>query len=157
MFSVDRNVRFVVVLFFSMTLGAAALRWMEAPPREWPERTLMMAATNEHFEDLTIELAPADSAFTTDAYDCVIAANGEAVWQPFQSNLRMLILVDKTGGLSKLQAENVLKVLGNMSIHGQLALSRVFIDPASDPRLNPHAPSAAHDLLSLLVRKGVIR
>lgn len=156
MFPVDRNVRFVVVLFFSMTLGAAALRWMEAPPREWPERTLMMASTNERFEDLTIELAPADAVFTADAYDCVIAANGEAVWQPFQPNLRMLILVDG-GGLSKLQAENVLKVLGNMSIHGQLALSRVSIDPNSDPRLNPHAPSAAHDLLSLLIRKGVIR
>ncbi|MBL8878107.1 MAG: hypothetical protein JNG88_03215, partial [Phycisphaerales bacterium] len=72
MFPVDRNVRFVVTLFFAMTLGAAALRWLEAPPQRWGANTLMMAESNMRFDDLTFEIIPVGDAIMSDAFDCVL-------------------------------------------------------------------------------------
>lgn len=163
MFPVDRNVRFVVTLFFAMTLGAATLRWMEAPPRQWSKNTLLMAESNETYNDLTIEVIPAaQDDGDHSSYDCVIPPDERVkpAWfepRPANLNLRMLVLDDGSGSLTKYQAENVLKVLGNMRLHGQLTFENVYLDPDSDPRLNPSAPGAAQDLLALLVRKDVVR
>lgn len=162
MFPVDRNVRFVVTLFFAMTLGAAALRWLEAPPQRWGANTLMMAESAERFDDLTFEVVPTGAAVMRDAFDCVIpplpTSSEEAKCDSRGlRNFRIAILQDESGALTPYQVENILKVLGNLHLHGQISLENVFIDPNCDPRLNAEAPQAAHELLALLARKGIAR
>ncbi len=54
------------------------------------------------------------------------------------------------------QCRTLLAVFGVMTQRHGLDLERVWLDPASDARLHPELPAAAHRLVALLVRKGIV-
>jgi hypothetical protein len=47
-------------------------------------------------------------------------------------------------------------VFGSMTQRHGLDLRRVWLHPASDARLHPELPPAAHELCNLLVRKSIV-
>jgi hypothetical protein len=151
-----RNTKIVAMLIGSMTIGAAALLWLEPPTPGWSSATLLMAESVRPIEDVQIDYVEPGSAEGPAAYDCVIAPSGQCTWRPQGPQVRMAVIGAESGRMTREQAEKVLAVFGSLSQRHGLDLERVWLHPASDARLHPELPAPAHDLCDLLVRKGII-
>ena len=153
MTTLDRNTKVLAALIAAMTFGAAFLLWLEPPAPGWSSSTLLMAESTSAVSEVRIECAT-DAAAVGQA-DCVVLPDGTCRWQPRGEQITLLVLADE-GGLSDQQALTLLAVLGTLAERHGLDLKNVWLHPASDARLHPELPLAAHDLCRLLVRKGII-
>jgi hypothetical protein len=151
-----RNTRVVAILIVSMTLGAAALLWLEPPTPGWSSSTLLMAETVRGLEEVRIDFTGLGDGLNTGDYDCVVKPDGECEWRPRGSHISMLVVGSDDDAMPATQARTLLAVLGSMSQRHGLDLGGVWLHPLSDARLHPELPRSAHDLCDLLVRKGII-
>lgn len=151
-----RNTRIVAFLIASMTLGAAFLLWLEPATPGWSSGALLMAESARAVEDVRIDYAEDLDAIDPRAFDCVIYPDGRCDWNPRDARIRLLVLASEPQGMTPAQAEKLLAVFGSMTQRHGLDLRRVWLHPASDARLHPELPAAAHDLCDLLVRKGIV-
>ncbi len=156
MTSCDRNTKVVALLIASMTLGAVVLLWAEPPTPGWSSGTLLMAESAQPVREVRIEYTDSEKIAETGPWDCIIRPDGQCVWQPGGEKIRVLIDGDGEARLSEAQARTLLAVFGSLTQRHGLDLHRVWLHPASDARLHPELPPAAHDLCRLLVRKGII-
>jgi hypothetical protein len=151
-----RNTTIVAFLFGAMTLGAAILLWFEPPTPGWSSSALLMAESGRGVEELRIDYAGSGSTVEPGVYDCVVYPDGRCDWRPRGAQVRLLVSGLGQQGLAPAQAEKLLAVFGSLTQRHGLDLERVWLHPASDARLHPELPVAAHDLCDLLVRKGII-
>ena len=151
-----RNTKIVAALVASMTVGAAALLWLEPPTPGWASATLLMAESGRAIEEVRIDFAASGTLGDPSGYDCAVYPSGECDWRPRGARIRLLVAGSGPQGLPSAQAEKLLAVFGSMTQRHGLNLERVWLHPASDARLHPELPVAAHDLCDLLVRKGIV-
>jgi hypothetical protein len=139
-----------------MTLGAAALLWLEPPTPGWSPATLLLAESVRAVEAVQIEYAAPNAGVDPATYDCTVLPSGECAWRPSGPQIRLAVIGSEAQRLSEAQAETLLAVFGAMTQRHGLDLNRVWLHPASDARLHPELPAQAHDLCDLLVRKGIV-
>jgi hypothetical protein len=151
-----RNTKVVAFLIGSMTLGAAVLLGLEPPTRGWSATTLLMAERVRAIEDVQVQYADPDAVVDPNAYDCVVWPSGECQWQPHGPRICLAVMGSGSQPLPHTQAETLLAVFGSMTQRHGLDLRRVWLHPASDARLHPELPPAAHELCNLLVRKSIV-
>ncbi len=152
-----RNPKVVAWLILSMTAGAAALLWLEAPTRGWSAPTPLMAERGRLVQTLLIEFACDDEPVATREFDGVILPDGRCDWRPRGPQIRLLVIGSRTEKLAAPAARTLLALLGSLQRERGLDLRRVRLHPESDSLLNPRLPPASHDLRSLLLRKAIIQ
>lgn len=152
-----RNTKIVAFLIGSMTIGAAFLLWLEPPVRGWSSGTLLMAESVPAIEDVRVEYVDTEDATAgISGYDCVVLPDGACEWRPSGTRIRLAVIGRAGQPLPEAQSRTLLAVFGSMAQRHGLDLERVWLDPASDARLHPELPAAAHGLVELLVRKGIV-
>lgn len=145
-----RNTKVVACLIGSLTLGAGLLLTLEPPGRAWSQPPLL-AAQSAQVRDIVVHVAPEGTDLSN--YDCVIFPDRAPLWRTAGRVMRVGVLCEGDTPLTTQQAQDLLAVLGAAGA-GQHA--RVAIDPASDVREGSGRGAAAHDLLALLERKGLL-
>ncbi len=150
-----RNAMIVASLIGSMTIGATLLLWLEPPMPGWASNTLLMAESSRNVAEVQIDYvaAPADRDF----FDCIIGPDGQCIWEPRSSHVRVAVIATNAPTLPQAQAETLLAVFGTLEQRHGLDLAQVWLHPASDARLHPELSEQAHDLCQLLLRKGIVR
>jgi hypothetical protein len=151
-----RNTKIVALLIGSMTFGAAVLLWLEPPTHGWSSGTLLMAESVAAVEEVRIEYVGDEAAGRAAAYDCLILPDGTCAWRPSGPRVRLAVVGAHDGPLPEAQCRTLLAVFGVLTQRHGLDLEQVWLDPASDARLHPELPAAAHTLVELLVRKGIV-
>lgn len=152
----SRNIKVVAALIASMTVGGAVLLLLESPRPRWTSGALLTAEQALQIEDVSIALLEAGREDAWDAFDCVILPSGECRWQPRGPNIQLAVVASEGDTLPDVQARRLLEAIASMNQVNGLALSRVRVDPNSDPRVHSDLPPLAHDLLALLLRKSVV-
>ena len=151
-----RNTKVVAILVLSMTVGAAALFWLEPATPGWGQSNLLMAETDRGLQEVRVDFASFDDKFNGDDYDCVVLPDGECEWRPRGSRISLLVVGADAESMPTDQARTLLAVFGSMNQRHGLDLGGVWLNPVSDARLHPELPGPAHDLCDLLVRKSII-
>jgi len=151
-----RNTKVVAFLIGSMTVGAAVLLWLEPPTEGWSATTLLMAERVPAIEDVQVQYAEQGAGLDPNAYDCVVWPSGDCRWKPRGSRICLAVMGSDAEQLPQPQAEKLLAAFGSMTQRHGVDLRRVWLHPASDARLHPELPPAAHDLCDLLIRKGIV-
>lgn len=154
-----RNMKVVVALVISLTLGAAVLRWLETPTPGWAASggdPTLTAQNGRQIESVLVEYLPPGAAADTSAYDCIILPDGQTVWRPQSSRVRLLVEGTATAQLDEAQLRAVMSALGSMNQLYGLDLRHVELAAASDERSHKDLPSQAGDLWKLLVLKGIV-
>jgi hypothetical protein len=91
------------------------------------------------------------------AYDCLVLPDGACEWHPRGPRIRLaLVGSEQDAPMPEEQCRTLLAVIGVMTQRHGLELEHVWLDPASDARLHPELPDAAHTLVELLVRKSIV-
>lgn len=150
----DRNTKVVALLIASMTFGAALLLWLEPSTPSWSSSPLMAGA--QRLDSVRVEYWPSTRALPAD-FDCLIQLDGTCVSRAEGSEFRLLIAGGEAEQVPTEQARALLRVFSSISGRPGFASDTVWLHPASDPRLHPDLPPAAHDLCNLMLRKGLIR
>lgn len=153
----QRNAKVVVALFGALTIGAGLLLWME--PRYAGIRTgtpLLMMQGAATFESLEIEFLEAGRRFATLDYDCLIPAEGELVWNPQGTALRLLVVGQKDR-LTNRQARQLNELISNLQQNNGLDPANVRLAHGSDPRTSRAVPVGAQEMAALLRRNGMIQ
>jgi hypothetical protein len=153
----QRNAKTVAFLIGSMTFGAAVLLALEPPTRGWPAGSLLMAESAPPVEEVRIEYVEAPTLAEDVSYDCLVLPDGACEWHPDGARIRLALVGSPDQALPEAQSRALLAVFGVMTQRHGLDLRRVCLAPASDARLHPDLPAAAHALADLLMRKGIIR
>lgn len=151
-----RNTKIVALLIGSMTLGAAVLLWLEPPTHGWSSGTLLMAENGPGVAEVQIEYVAEPDAELAGRYDCLVLPDGTCEWRPNSPRVRLALVGSGEQPLPEEQCRTLLAVFGVMTQRHGLDLEQVWLDPASDARLHPELPAAAHRLVELLVRKGIV-
>ena len=139
-----------------MTFGAAVLLWLEPPTHGWSSGTLLMAESGPDVAEVRIEYVADRGAGRVVEYDCLVLPDGTCEWRPNGPQVRLALLGSEEGPMPEAQCRTLLAVFGVMTQRHGLDLGQVWLDPASDARLHPELPAAAHRLVELLVRKGIV-
>ena len=139
-----------------MTFGAATLLWLEPVTHGWSSGALLMAESVPRVEEVRIEYADDGAAGHTVGYDCLVLPDGKCEWRPNGPRIRLALVGSEDAPMPEAQCRTLLAVFGVMTQRHGLDLEQVWLDPASDARLHPELPAAAHRLVELLVRKGIV-
>lgn len=139
-----------------MTFGAGVLLWAEPPTRGWSSKPLLAAEGVPAVEEVRLEYVDAASVADGAGYDCLVLPDGACEWCPNGSRIRLALVGSPGQSLPQAQSRTLLAVFGVMTQRYGLDLECVRLDPASDARLHPELPAAAHGLAELLVRKGIV-
>ncbi len=153
----QRNAKVVVALFGALTIGAGLLLWME--PRYAgirPGTPLLMMQGAATFESLEIEFLEAGRRFATQDYDCLIPADGEVVWNPQNSALRLLVVGQKDR-LTTRQARQLNELINSLQQNNGLDPASIRLARGSDPRTSRAVPVGAQEMAALLRRNGMIQ
>lgn len=151
-----RNTKVVAYLIGAMTLGAVILLWSEPPTPGWSAEALLMAESVRGISEVQIDYVAADDRLPAEEYDCLILPDGACQWQPRGPRIRLGVVGSAGSRLPSAQARTLLTAFGAMTQRHGLDLRHVWLHPASDARLHPELPPAAHDLVRLLVRKRIV-
>lgn len=132
------------------------LLWLEPPTHGWSSGTLLMAESVPGVEEVRIEYVADEATGRAGGYDCLVLPDGTCEWRPDGPLVRLASVGSLGASMPDTQCRTLLAVFGVMTQRHGLDLERVWLDPASDARLHPELPAAAHRLVALLVRKGIV-
>lgn len=148
-----RNLKVVLALIASMTLGAAALLALEPPGRGWSRNVMLQAQPGSDIQQLEIWHVANPLAYNLVEFDGVIFPDGRVTWRPRGAHVRLAVVAPES--LSESQALRLLAVLGGAIQGLGLPLDRIALRTVTDDAGRPMATPAERQIRQLLERKGI--